>query len=311
MGSELCSDATELPSVISESLRKLALVGVLPCGLFKKMLQQILPVLALGVSFFFIIPREENCLLVLLQLNRPQLSQAEINALGNMKHAFIIERNIDGHMDHVDISGKEKYNFALVTNHFSSEAESLKFGDTLKRIKSIDNFQVFSFTSSTRVPVMNMIIFLKKQLFDWAPSLARTFPSLDLTLTPIVKENKGEEEEDMGELSLMEELCSEQEVLKHKGSHPIINIVKVKDKEVLDKYNNPTIFQFFPATNTRILLVGKPRSEYWDAVAIMEYTDRAGFCRMVLSEEWTSVLKYKIAGLADTHTYLASPLPLV
>ena len=26
----------------------------------------------------------------------------------------------------------------------------------------------------------------------------------------------------------------------------------------------------------------------------------------VLSEEWTSVLKYKIAGLADTHTYLAS-----
>ena len=31
----------------------------------------------------------------------------------------------------------------------------------------------------------------------------------------------------MGELSLMEELCSEQEVLKHKGSHPIINIVKV------------------------------------------------------------------------------------
>ena len=90
------------------------------------------------------------------------------------RHAFKIERNIDGHMDHVDVSGKvtrfyksfaitakitfffqivpngrlyvilcrqEKYNFALVTNHFSSEAESLKFGDTLKRIRSIDNFQ--------------------------------------------------------------------------------------------------------------------------------------------------------------------------
>jgi len=276
------------------------------------MLHQILPVLALGVALFFIIPREENCLLVLLQLNRPQLSQAEINGLGNIKHAFIIERNIDGHMDHVDISGKEKYNFALVTNHFSSEAESLKFGDTLKRIRSIDDFQVFPFTSSTRVPVMNMIIFLKRQLFYLAPSLTKTFPSLDLTLTPIAKEMKGEEEEEeMGELGLLEELCSEQELLKHKGSHPIINIIKVKDKEVLDKYNNPTIFQFFPATNTRILLVGKPRSEYWDAVAIMEYTDRAGFCQMVLSEEWTSVLKYKIAGLADTHTYLASHVPLI
>ena len=87
---------------------------------------------------------------------------------------------------------QEKYNFALVTNHFSSEAESLKFGDTLKRIRSIDDFQVrghfqqifryllvvsvcgtlgknvcalqvFPFTSSTRVPVMNMIIFLKSK----------------------------------------------------------------------------------------------------------------------------------------------------
>jgi len=269
------------------------------------MLRQILPVLALGVALFFIIPREENCLLVLLQLNRPQLNQAEINALGNIKHAFIIERNIDGHMDHVDVSGKDKYNFALVTHHFSSEAESLKFGDTLKRIRSIDNFQVFPFTSSTRVPVMNMIIFLKKQLFHLAPSLARTFPSLDLTLTP--KEKKEEEEE---EESLMDELCSEEQLLKHKGSHPIINIIKVKDKDVLEKYNNPTLFQFFPAINTQILIVGKPRSEYWDAVAIMEYTDRAAFCRMVLSEEWTSVLKYKIAGLGDTHTYLASPLAL-
>ena len=35
----------------------------------------------------------------------------------------------------------------------------------------------------------------------------------------------------MGELGLLEELCSEEEVLKHKGSHPIINIVKV---EILD-----------------------------------------------------------------------------
>ena len=39
---------------------------------------------------------------------------------------------------------QDKYNFALVTNHFSSEAESLMFGDTLKRIRSIENFQVKS-----------------------------------------------------------------------------------------------------------------------------------------------------------------------
>ena len=80
--------------------------------------------------------------------------------------------------------------------------------------------QVFPFTSSARVPVMNMIIFLKSEglrisriqnmygplpehLFHFAPSLATTFPSLNLTLTP--KEQKEEDEEEMGELALMEE----------------------------------------------------------------------------------------------------------
>ena len=38
-------------------------------------------------------------------------------------------------------------------------------------------------------------------------------------------------------------------------------LLKVKDKDVLEKYNNPTLFQFFPAINTQILIVGKPR---WD-----------------------------------------------
>ena len=42
----------------------------------------------------------------------------------------------------------------------------------------------------------------------------------------------------MGELGLMEELCSEGQVLKHKGSHPIINIIKVAvlNNRLNDKY---------------------------------------------------------------------------
>merc|ERR550534_2406012 len=195
------------------------------------MISQLLPAVALGILLFFIITREENCLLVLLQLNRPQLSQTEIDALGNIKHAFIIERNIDGHIQHVHTLGKDKYNFALVTNHFSSEAQSLRFGDTLKKIRSVDNFQVFPFTTSTRVPFINTIIFLKKYLFKWAPSLASTFPPLDLTLTPkkekevqVEVEEEVEEEDDEDELDLMEQLCSPKQVVSHKGSQPIINI---------------------------------------------------------------------------------------
>ena len=37
---------------------------------------------------------------------------------------------------------KDKYNFALVTKPFPKEEESLRFGDSLKKIKNIENFQV-------------------------------------------------------------------------------------------------------------------------------------------------------------------------
>ena len=37
---------------------------------------------------------------------------------------------------------------------------------------------------------------------------------------------------------------------------------QVKDRDELEKYNNPTLFQFFPATDTRVLLIGKPRYDW-------------------------------------------------
>ena len=58
---------------------------------------------------------------------------------------------------------QDRYNFALVTNHFSSEAESLKFGDTLKRIKSIDNLQVrLHFQKQIRFEMLTCMFDIKK-----------------------------------------------------------------------------------------------------------------------------------------------------
>ena len=43
-----------------------------------------------------------------------------------------------------------------------------------------------------------------------------------------VEEDEEEEMEEEEELDLMEQLCSSKQVVSHKGSQPIINIIKVR-----------------------------------------------------------------------------------
>ena len=63
----------------------------------------------------------------------------------------------------------------------------------------------------------------------------------------------------------------------------------MKDREVFEKYNNPTLFQFFPATNTKILLVGKPRSDMIIKKSSSKQKPKSCFC--VLSQVKISLKK--------------------
>ena len=75
----------------------------------------------------------------------------------------------------------------------------------------------------------------------------------------------------------------------------------MKDREVLEKYNNPTLFQFFPATNTKILLVGKPRSDMIIKKSSSKQKPKSCFC--VLSQVKIS-LKKKTKIPSDKHKTL-------
>ena len=78
--------------------------------------------------------------------------------------------------------------------------------------------------------------FVLEYLFKWAPFLASTFPSLDLTLTSKKQKEREKEvqvpveveEDEEEEMDLMEQLCSPKQLVSHKGSQPIINIIKVR-----------------------------------------------------------------------------------
>merc|ERR1719369_660794 len=119
-------------------------------------------VLLVGMAGYIIFSWSENNLLVLLELKSGELTKHHLQSIGYVKAAFQIQRNIDEHMQHVDVEARAKYNFAIVTQHFSSEGNSLKFGDHLQKLKFVNTFKVFPFSSSpVRRHTVNFLIKLK------------------------------------------------------------------------------------------------------------------------------------------------------
>jgi len=264
------------------------------------MLSQLLTPILVGAAIYIFLPKSENVLLVLFQLKSTSLSGKEINSIGNIKYSFKIDRNMDGHMG-VDTTGRDIYNFAVITEHFPTEDLSLKFTQELEKNDVIQSFQAFPFsTSPLETAIINMQISFKRLFYDIAPSLANIFPSLDIKLTPLDKKKK--EEEAKG----IDELCREES----KSDEPfvMINVGKVKDLEVVKKYGIPVFFNFFPVINTRIFIKGKARSDYWEDITLIKYPNIASLCRMANSKEFIAVLPYKVAGLQDSLTYLSYPV---
>ena len=121
-------------------------------------------VLLAGIIVYLVFPRAEQNLLVLLEIKSADLTKQHLQYLGPVKTAFHIQMNIDQHMEHVDVQSRTNFNFAIITEHFSSEENSFRFGDHLQKLKFVEKFKVFPFTSSpVRRHAVNLLVKSKVQ----------------------------------------------------------------------------------------------------------------------------------------------------
>ena len=75
------------------------------------------------------------------------------------------------------------------------------------------------------------------------------------------------------------------------------------DNEVYGKH---VFTDLFPLIGSRIYMIGKPESDYWDVIALVRYQSEGKFCEMVLSEEYDSIKPLKQSGLEDSYTSLTA-----
>jgi hypothetical protein len=73
-----------------------------------------------------------------------------------------------------------------------------------------------------------------------------------------------------------------------------------------ETYGKHVLMNIFPLIGSRIYMMGKPESDYWDLIGLVRYQSEGKFCEMVLSEEYAKVKPLKKSGLDDSYTSLTA-----
>eukprot|EP00090_Calanus_glacialis_P013530 TRINITY_DN22201_c0_g1_i3.p1 TRINITY_DN22201_c0_g1~~TRINITY_DN22201_c0_g1_i3.p1 ORF type:complete len:191 (+),score=62.23 TRINITY_DN22201_c0_g1_i3:306-878(+) len=185
-------------------------------------------------------------------------------------------------MEHVDVASRLDYNYVLVSADLTKKEEEEQFRAKLGQLEFVNKMEIFPYTTNpVRKILLNFMLKIKGIIFDSSLTPSKEF-----------------------EFDGLDSLCSGQNV--QEGGKVMVNVVKIneKNKEALEKYNNKVIFELFPKIGSFIFDMGKVDSDYWSMVALMQYQSVEEACRMVNSMEYAEVVKYKVEGLLDTHTYL-------
>jgi len=247
------------------------------------MIQNLIVPLLLSFLIYYYLPAPETNLLVVFQSSDENLSQNMLEKIGKLKYGFRILHNVDGHMEHVDVKSKQNYNFAVVKES-SEKTDLTQVKEDLKKVPFIKESEVFLFkTNPMRVILLNIII-KAKGFF-----LSRDLNKSDQTF------------EDL-------EVCEQN--IKDKTPKVMINVIKESEngKADLEAYSQKVIFELFPVIGSSVFQAGVALSDGWSQVALMQYANLESLCLMAQSEEYMSVKHNKVAGLADTHTYLTQQI---
>jgi len=255
------------------------------------MLRWIFPPIILALALYPFLPKQEKCVLIILEVASDAenvIKQLTFN--GNIRHAFRIQNNVFD--KGIDTETKDRFNFALITNHVESEEEVAKIEESVKSISNIKNSQVLPFPTSNKATILNVAIFLKKQMY-------KLFPSMMASMTTKNPDDKREPR--------LHQVCDDKS-LEKAGPLIVVNLMRIKDPEALAKYTTPAAFHFFPQLDVKLLLAGGPSVDYWDYIMVAEYQSQESFCRMAISKEYTDIVPHKARALEDAQAYLSTHL---
>jgi len=85
----------------------------------RNMFRWILPPIILALAVYPFLPKQENCVLLILEVaSDAENVVKQLTSLGNIRHAFRIHSNVFD--KGIDTETKDRFNFALITNHVDS-----------------------------------------------------------------------------------------------------------------------------------------------------------------------------------------------
>eukprot|EP00091_Calanus_sinicus_P001767 TRINITY_DN11792_c0_g1_i1.p1 TRINITY_DN11792_c0_g1~~TRINITY_DN11792_c0_g1_i1.p1 ORF type:complete len:125 (-),score=39.85 TRINITY_DN11792_c0_g1_i1:405-779(-) len=123
------------------------------------MLNTLVVPLMVAAAVYLYLPRPERNLLVVLQAKSKDLKLEQIQAIGQIKNAFQIVQNADGHMEHVDVASRLDYNYVFVSTDLTKKEEEEQFRAKLEQLEFVNKMEIFPYkTNPVRRILLNFIL---------------------------------------------------------------------------------------------------------------------------------------------------------
>ena len=194
---------------------------------------------------------------------------------------------------------QNKWNLIMVFEHnVKGNFPVEKFEEELRQKTFVKDLEVIPFTSK---PLYTQAM---NSYFSIKAYLGSVFPSVfGGTLTKIIFK-----EESMSAWDKKLTAQCKGKTAKD-ASKPVIMVNinrKKKTNNDNETYGKHVLMNLFPLIGSRIYMLGKPESDYWDMIALVRYQSEGKLCEMALSEEYNRIKPLKQSGLDDSYTSLTA-----
>ena len=211
---------------------------------------------------------------------------ADFSCIKLLSHTYSllkVKLNADGLSAIENLDDRNKWNYIVLARGFMDDESRTNYVSTLLQFKFVEEMKAINIEAYAFQFHYAINIFIKT--WGYIGSLVRLIPT-----TPLLKATSPVfncvPEPSNGNVTF------------------IINLQRIRDRDVFSNYVKVIFTQIFPAINSEVYYGGVPVSEYWTSFIIAKYENYDRVCEMLESEIFSVCVKDREKGAEYSYEHI-------
>ena len=206
-----------------------------------------------------------------------------IKLLAHTHSVLKVKLNPEDHSEIENLDDQNKWNYIVLARGFTDDESRTNYASTLLQFKFVEEIKAIDMEASPFYFHYGINVFIKT--WSYIGGLMRLIPT-----SPLEKATSPA-------LNCVPEPDNDNVIY-------IINLQRIRDRDVFSKYVKVVFTKIFPAINSTVYYAGVPVSDYWTSFVIAKYENYDRVCEMVESEIFSVCSKDREKGAEHSYQHI-------